>query len=285
MKTLHFIIVLVFVFVLNQTVQSQAYKYIEESMNRLISKSEKMTDYEFELNNSAILGGWIEEGKELAIINEFKGYQSYAIFAYGDNSCSDLDIVFEDRKGNELVRDNLTDNYPIVYYTPTSTDNYTIRMKNVKSKGKVFCVYAIMRKGSNNYESINRLKLAYKRFKDLGINIPGEYSFVNDGCILGGLYSEGKSDGFYGNYFNISRYYTFFVAGSYNVDDVDCEIVEQFSYDNTSGTTVLKDDSKTSTAICTAYLKSGKYYYFKYINSRSQGNGFIFGGIMYRKQI
>jgi len=283
MKILHFFVALVIVFVLNQKALSQAYKYIEESMNRLITKAEKMTDYEFELNNVAIAGGWIDNGKEMALTTEFNGYQSYAIFAYGDNACSDLDIIFEDRKGNVLTRDNLTDNYPIVFYTPTSTDNYTIRIKNAKSKEKIFCVYAIMRKGSNNYESINRLKHAYKRFTDLGYNIPGTYNFVEDCCLIGGLYSEGRSDGISGNYFDISRYYTFFVAGSYNVEDVDCEIIEQFSRDNISGTTVFKDDSKTSTAICSAYLKSWEYYYFKYINSRSQGNGFIFGGIMYRK--
>jgi hypothetical protein len=60
-----------------------------------------------------------------------EGGRNYGVFGACDNDCSDVDLIVEGPNGQELGRDVLLDDYPIVGFTAPSSGRYTVRIQLV----------------------------------------------------------------------------------------------------------------------------------------------------------
>src|SRR5688572_7912464 len=59
----------------------------------------------------------------------FDQASEYGITGACDEDCSDLDIVVEDANGNVLASDEADDDFPVVFFIPRSSGNYTVNVK------------------------------------------------------------------------------------------------------------------------------------------------------------
>lgn len=85
-------------------------------------------------------GGWPRArgvADEIAAINagqehrwrvDLERGRTYAFVGACDNECDNVDLVVEDASGREVGRDDLTDDYPLVQFTPPASGRYTARI-------------------------------------------------------------------------------------------------------------------------------------------------------------
>lgn len=73
----------------------------------------------------------LQAGTEHRWSINLEGGRNYGIFGACDNDCSDVDLIVEGPNGQELGRDVLLDDYPIVGFTAPSSGRYTVRIQLV----------------------------------------------------------------------------------------------------------------------------------------------------------
>lgn len=73
----------------------------------------------------------LQAGREHVWNINLEGGRNYGIFGACDNDCSDVDLIVEGPNGQELGRDVLLDDYPIVGFTAPSSGRYTVRIQLV----------------------------------------------------------------------------------------------------------------------------------------------------------
>lgn len=52
----------------------------------------------------------------------------YLIEAFCDEDCDDLDLYLNDSEGNQIDSDTAEDDYPIIFFEPTKSDRYQIKV-------------------------------------------------------------------------------------------------------------------------------------------------------------
>lgn len=70
----------------------------------------------------------LQAGSEHRWSVNLEGGTNYGVFGACDNDCSDVDLIVEGPNGQELGRDVLLDDYPIVGFTAPSSGRYTVRI-------------------------------------------------------------------------------------------------------------------------------------------------------------
>lgn len=73
----------------------------------------------------------LQAGREHVWNINLEGGRNYGVFGACDNDCSDVDLIVEGPNGQELGRDVLLDDYPIVGFTAPSSGRYTVRIQLV----------------------------------------------------------------------------------------------------------------------------------------------------------
>jgi hypothetical protein len=58
-----------------------------------------------------------------------RGGQTYGFIGACDNECSNVDLILEDASGAQIKTDVLTDDYPLVDFTPQADGVYTLRIQ------------------------------------------------------------------------------------------------------------------------------------------------------------
>jgi hypothetical protein len=102
----------------------------EESSTRVLGSIERVTQktaYGY-VEGICFLTGYLQKGQDVKFTRDFEGGVKYAIVGGGDNGTRDLDLYVLDEDGRVVVKDELTDNIPVVEFIPPRNARYTIRM-------------------------------------------------------------------------------------------------------------------------------------------------------------
>jgi dipeptidyl aminopeptidase/acylaminoacyl peptidase len=59
----------------------------------------------------------------------FDQANEYSITGACDEDCPDLDIVIEDANGNVVASDEASDDFPVVFFSPGGSGNYTVNVR------------------------------------------------------------------------------------------------------------------------------------------------------------
>jgi hypothetical protein len=105
-------------------------KRFQESATRVLGTIEKGTrenPYGY-VNGICFLSAFLHTGREAKFYREFEAGVPYLLAGGGDNGTKDLDLYIIDQDGQVVAKDELTDNFPVVRFTPTRSARYIIRM-------------------------------------------------------------------------------------------------------------------------------------------------------------
>lgn len=72
--------------------------------------------------------GWLDEGEAARFTVWLTGGERYAIAAACDRDCSDVDLQLFSPAGDEVDRDFLSDDEPMVFAAPYVSGRYTVRV-------------------------------------------------------------------------------------------------------------------------------------------------------------
>lgn len=105
-------------------------KRFAESATRLfggVTRVAEKTDFGF-TEGVCFLSAFLNKGEDVQFTRDFDGGVKYAVVGGGDDGTKDLDIVITDDAGNEVAKDTLPDNRPVVEFTPPKPGRYTIKL-------------------------------------------------------------------------------------------------------------------------------------------------------------
>jgi hypothetical protein len=86
--------------------------------------------------------GSLQAGRQMTFPVELDAGQDYMMVGFCDGDCDDLDMVLLASSGEELESDVLPDAQPILVYTPSATDRFTIRVDMISCSVEP-CGYAV----------------------------------------------------------------------------------------------------------------------------------------------
>ena len=72
--------------------------------------------------------GWLDDGESARFTVWLTGGERYAVAAACDRDCSDLDLQLFSPAGDEVDRDFLSDDEPLVFAAPSTSGRYTVRV-------------------------------------------------------------------------------------------------------------------------------------------------------------
>lgn len=105
-------------------------KRFEESSTRVLGSIQNITEktrYGY-VDGICFLSAFLHKGQDVKFTRDFEAGVKYAVVGGGDNGTKDLDIYILDDNGNEVAKDALTDNFPVVEFTPRRSGRYTVRV-------------------------------------------------------------------------------------------------------------------------------------------------------------
>ncbi len=279
--------VLIILFLMNIVLEKitfcqSAFEYLRQALARTAIFSALQVGYEYK-DNLCIAGVLLRNGENSTLKFYLERDNNYRIMGIADEDVLDLDLFLEDSQGRILVQDAKDDNLPIINFSPSSSGQYTIRIKNYRANTTSFCIMVLLKE--NKYSTLSLpssilLTEALDNIVDLSelYSLTGTKFIPNTFCLFGGLYNSGVSDGIMniqipsgegGNYLILA-------AGSDNTKDVDLEVIKQTASGQTTGNTIGQDKKIVKIAIVTCDIWSWNYYYIKYTNYQSSGKAFVF---------
>lgn len=122
-------------------------RHMAESMaiNLVLGSAiEQNSDYGF--CDTCYLGAFIKPGNDSFLTLQLDSGGEYKFVGAVQKTC-DLDIIIEDTNGNVVARDTRVDSVPIVDFAPTSSEQYTVRLKLHSARQSQFCGMVLLRKG------------------------------------------------------------------------------------------------------------------------------------------
>ncbi len=103
-----------------------AQSYTEVVWSQIQNSWENASDDGYSMKNYII--GAIKEDEENIWTFYFDANSKYLIRGFCDEDCNDLDLYLFDSDEIEIDSDVEEDDYPIVYFTPTSTGYYKVEI-------------------------------------------------------------------------------------------------------------------------------------------------------------
>jgi len=104
--------------------QRAAAQDINEAVTDVLEWLDKGYELIPEMGQWGLVFGWFSEGEDKEIRFGVTAGESYMIAGGGDSNAEDLDICVYDSFGEELECDTLTDNFPVVEFTATSSGTF-----------------------------------------------------------------------------------------------------------------------------------------------------------------
>jgi len=120
-------------------------KYVTQASKRLVNLIGKANSEGFKLqdNKTSIGGGWLKKGDDnwvtvFSIVLEKD--KAYRFLAAGDDDAMDVDLQVLDANSKVVANDEKADPEAVVDFTPSSTQQYQIRVRLYASRGDLPCV-------------------------------------------------------------------------------------------------------------------------------------------------
>lgn len=105
---------------------SLAQSYAETVWVQLQSSWENYFDEGYSLKSYII--GSIEENNDNTWTFYFNDYTDYTIVGFCDEDCNDLDLYIEDEFGDEITKDVLDDDFPVLNFSPDYSGRYSVKV-------------------------------------------------------------------------------------------------------------------------------------------------------------
>ncbi len=250
-----------------------------KSADNLIALKDNIQNYYFRNGIVSFLAGFIRKGDMTTFICPLYAGVEYALLAAGDDNATDIDIIITDETGSIVINDVSAAKNAIVFFKPTKTANYNIK---VKLHGAItpgcFCNLLVLTK-SGSYVSIsdvtdafiNAIIASYTAW-NANNNIKF-YDAAGEWCMYGALLDKGESTQI-DNLFFSSKDHLFFAWGDSNTEDVDLTLKNQ------NGVTVAEDKDQKQIAVFTYSTSSYQKYSLEFKNYNSKGKSVIVTVIM-----
>lgn len=265
----------------------QALFYLGQALLKAGIVKAYATDYRFPLNTTSMVGIFLEQGKSMTITFELKAYTDYALIGVADEDVEDLDLRLITQDGIELVKDNKTNNHPIIFYYNRLAGNKSVEITNYKARTTSFCLLLILEKDEDYYNSIEKFGQAIRNVIDLNAiyneyNASGTAFIQNTTCLFAGMFESGGSD-YFGNFsVPYSTKCMFLGTGSDNISDTDLKISQQYRVNDLNNVrTICEDRSPDRVAlISSCFISNNEDYKLEYKNYESTGTGFLISTIL-----
>ncbi|MCK9618044.1 MAG: hypothetical protein M0R21_09450 [Lentimicrobiaceae bacterium] len=285
-KVIIFLGILVSVLIIRMSASAQnSFEYLSQALLKGIYVAKLYPEYEY-AGIGSLYGALLNTGESISLYFDFNSYEDYIISGIADEDVNDLDISIEDGYGYVYTKDNKTDNVPIVSFKPSTSGTKLIRLKNYRSNGASFCVLQILKRGTHNKESTQKLAQALVSCILLAETLSDYTSYVfpsGSFCLFGGCYEESEESGLFNYQVATNGDYYLLAAGSDNISDVDVKIIKQNASGDMSESTIASDAQTNKFSACKSYLYSFNNYYLKLKNYVSDGKGFVFGVVVKEK--
>lgn len=252
-------------------------KRFEESSKRVLKTIQNITEstrYGY-VDGICFLSAFLQKGQDVKFTRDFEAGVKYAVVGGGDTGTKDLDLYILDENGNEVVKDSLTDNYPVVEFTPRRSGRYTIRMLMYDS-------------GSNGgFGSVGILKVGgfevpVRNQETALLNLIGQANSVdrqvkeqvyfssgnNQWAVFGSIIPSG-SDLTVNNLTPGGGRRVWVTGGDTTVEDVDL-----FLYDG-NNKLLVKDEDDDARPLLDYRTKEGQRYAVRIKNVRSRGASLV----------
>ena len=113
-------------------------KRLTESSTRVLGAIKRVTEttkYGY-VDGICFLSAFLHKGQDVKFTRDFEAGVKYAVVGGGDDGTKDLDVYILDADGNEVAKDELADNIPVVEFTPRRAGRYTIKVVMFDSGSK-----------------------------------------------------------------------------------------------------------------------------------------------------
>jgi hypothetical protein len=264
-----------------------AFDYLADSLINVLTVSTiiQVADYEYN-GNSALWGILLKSDTSHSLSTQFDAGVEYLILAAAHNTSLDVDLkVYEGRGtgGTVIAKNTAPDAAPLVRFTPKVSGYHTFELINSSSSSSAFVSLVILKYRRNADFSFATLTQALENTlivsQLIAEMMPGDPKVpTNQWVLFGGSVQEGSSAGYYntrpaqGGYFLVG-------AGENAVRNCDAEVVQQYAYDNASGTVISKNTASSYPFDFALFVPAGsEYHNLKIYNRSSQkSNPFLFG--------
>ena len=127
--------------------------YMKQALDITLAKAsifEMASNYGY-ADGICFMGAYLETGDDIGWGARLEAGTEYVFIGGGDEDATDIDIKVLDDDGNVIVEDVLTDNNPVVKFTPKRSDVYNVRLKlySCDASGS-FCAMTIMEEYANS---------------------------------------------------------------------------------------------------------------------------------------
>ena len=112
---------------LGDTASARAQDEWTQQVNRLLEQAASIATNQGMRRTHTPYIGSLRSGASTNHSVQLNGGTSYSLIGVCDNDCSDLDLRLYDPNGREVASDVLTDDKPVVSWTPRRTGTYTVR--------------------------------------------------------------------------------------------------------------------------------------------------------------
>jgi hypothetical protein len=252
-------------------------KRFTESYDRVLKSIQRITDttrYGY-VDGICFLSAFLNRGEDTRFTREFKAGTKYSVVGGGDNGTVDLDLYILDEDGRVVVKDELTDNYPVVEFTPPRTGRYTIRMVMYDAgKNGGFGSVGILRQGG--YEvPVRNQSAALANLVQQANNVDRQVSdrvYFNSGGGQWGVYGSIIPQGSELTVYNITPgggRRVWVTGGDTTVTDVDL-----FLYD-ADGRELRKDEDLDARPLIDFRTRAGEQYSVRIKNVQSRGASLV----------
>jgi hypothetical protein len=252
-------------------------KRFTESYDRVLGSIQRITNttrYGY-VDGVCFLSAFLNRGQDTRFTREFTAGTKYAVVGGGDNGTVDLDLYILDEDGRVVVKDELTDNIPVVEFTPPRSGRYTIRMVMFDAgKSGGFGSVGILRQGGYEVPVRNQsaaLANLVQQANNVNRQVSERVYFSSGGgqwAVYGSIIPEGSELTVYDITPGEGRR-AWVTGGDTTVTDVDL-----FLYD-ANGRLLVKDEDLDARPLIDFQTRGGEQYSVRIKNVQSRGASLV----------
>jgi hypothetical protein len=257
-------------------------KRFTESSTRVLGSIQKITEttkYGY-VDGICFLSGFLHKGQDVKFTRDFEAGVKYAVVGGGDNGTKDLDVYILDENGNEVAKDALADNIPIVEFTPRRSARYTIRVVMYDSgPNGGFGTVGVLKVGGYEVPIRNQataLANLVSQANSVDRQVKEQVYFSSGGnqwAVFGSIIPSG-SDLTINNITPGDGRRVWVTGGDTTVDDVDLYLSDS------NGRLLVKDEDDDARPLLDYRTKLDQRYSVRIKNVRSRGASLILVGTL-----
>jgi hypothetical protein len=216
-----------------QTAVAWEEEYVNEGIAAAVEQAKAardLTGFGLRSGGFCLLGGFIEEGKELTYTTKLQKDKAYFFIGAGDHDVKDLDLVVGAKDGSDHQVDVDDDATPFVFVAPSASAEYSVTMRVASGSGSGsvdFCLVIVLETGglegsldtlAESAHQLNSVVAIVAEATDVELDT-AEGSF----CLLGALLKDG-ADQKLTRSFEANRTYQVIGWADENAKDFDVDI-------------------------------------------------------------